>query len=118
MVKEITCIGCPMGCLISADVSEDGNINEVKGYTCNVGKKYAYEELTLPKRMVTSLVYVHGTDRPLPVKTSESIPKDKISECLKEISEASVTAPVHSGSIIIKNVCGEPANIIATGEII
>lgn len=118
MVKEITCIGCPMGCLISADVSENGKINEVKGYTCNVGKKYAYEELTSPKRMVTSLIYVRGTNRPLPVKTSEPVSKDKIFECLKEIRKVSVTAPVHSGNVIIKNVCGEAADIIATGEII
>ena len=118
MIKEITCIGCPMGGLISASIGEGGKINEVKGYTCNVGKKYAYEELTTPKRMVTSLVHVRGTNRPLPVKTSEAIPKNKIFECLNEIREASVTAPVHSGSVIIKNVCGEPADIIATGEII
>ncbi|HCR43861.1 MAG TPA: hypothetical protein DIV41_04695 [Ruminococcaceae bacterium] len=118
MEKEITCIGCPMGCSITADIGKDGKINSLSGYSCGVGKKYAYGELTLPKRMVTSLVYVRGTNKPLPVKTSAPITKSKIPECLGAIRSVSVTAPVRVGDIIIKNVLGEDADIVATGEII
>jgi CxxC motif-containing protein len=41
-----------MGCRITAEV-ENGKIHSVEGYSCNIGKKYAQEELTTPKRMVT-----------------------------------------------------------------
>lgn len=111
MVKEITCIGCPIGCRISA-VLEDGKIRSISGYTCNVGKKYAQEELTAPKRMVTALMPVRGCRHPLPVRTSEPIDKSKIFDCLNEIAEHPVTLPIHLGDVVLPNVCGSPVNII------
>lgn len=117
MVKEITCIGCPIGCRISA-VLENGGIRSLSGYTCNVGKKYAQEELTAPKRMVTALMPVRGCRQPLPVRTSEPIDKQKIVDCLNEIAGRSVTLPVHIGDVVLPNVCGSAANIIATKELL
>lgn len=115
MKREITCIGCPMGCRITAEL-EDGKIVTLEGYTCNVGKKYAQEELTVPKRMVTALIRVRGQDRPLPVKTSKPIEKSKIFDCLEEIRMRAVTLPVHSGDVVVPHVCGTDVNIVATKE--
>lgn len=115
MKKEITCIGCPMGCRITATL-ENGEIVTLEGYTCNVGKKYAQEELTVPKRMVTALMRVRGSRRPLPVKTSEPIEKSKVFDCLAEIRSRSVTLPVRCGEVIIRRVCGTSADIVATKE--
>jgi len=116
MKKEITCIGCPMGCRITAEV--DGKqITSIVGYTCNIGKKYAQEELTVPTRMVTALMTVYGTHQPLSVKTSRPIEKSKIFDCLKEISCRTVMRPVHTGEVIIKNVCGTKVDIVATKEL-
>lgn len=115
MQKEITCIGCPMGCRITAEV-ENGKILSVEGYSCNIGKKYAQEELTVPKRMVTCLVHVCGSNHPLPVKTSSPIEKDKIVDCLREIKKCEATPPVHIGDVIISGVCGTQADIVATKE--
>ncbi len=117
MVKEITCIGCPIGCRITA-VVENGEILSLSGYTCNVGKKYAQEELTAPKRMVTALMSVRGCPRPLSVKTSEPIDKSKIFDCLAEISKHRVSPPVHIGDTVIPGVCGSSADIIATKELL
>ncbi len=117
MVKEITCIGCPIGCRISA-VLENGEIRSISGYTCNIGKKYAQEELTAPKRTVTALMPVRGCRRPLPVRTSEPIDKSKIFDCLNEIAHHSATLPVHIGDVVLPKVCGSPANIIATKELL
>lgn len=116
MTKEITCIGCPMGCRIIAEV-ENGQILSLEGYTCNVGKKYAQEELTVPRRMVTALMRVRGTGRPLPVKTSAPIEKSKVFDCLAEIRQHAVTLPVHSGEVVLPHVCGTDVDIIATKEL-
>ncbi|MGX8702328.1 DUF1667 domain-containing protein [Caproiciproducens sp.] len=116
MIKEITCIGCPMGCRITAEVDGD-RILSIEGYTCNIGKKYAQEELTLPTRMVTALMKVYGTAQPLSVKTSRPIEKNKIFDCLKEITRHTVMRPIHIGEVVIKNVCGTPVDIIATKEL-
>ncbi|WP_411676709.1 DUF1667 domain-containing protein [Caproicibacter sp.] len=116
MRKEITCIGCPMGCRMTAEV-ENGKILSVEGYSCNVGKKYAQEELTVPKRMVTSLAHVRGSSRPLPVRTSAPIEKSKIFDCLREIRACEITPPVKIGDVIISHVCGTQADIVATREV-
>ena len=115
MIKEITCIGCPMGCRINATL-EDGKIVSLEGYSCNVGKKYAQEELTVPKRMGTALIRVEGSSQPLSVKTSQPIEKSKIFDCLQEINARAAVLPVHIGDVLIKNVCGTPVDIIATKE--
>lgn len=115
MNREITCIGCPVGCRITAEL-ENGKIVSLSGYTCNVGKKYAEEELTVPKRMVTALVRVRGQGRPLPVKTSKPIEKSKIFDCLEEIRLHAVTLPVHAGEVVVSHVCGTDVDIIATRE--
>lgn len=116
MKKEITCIGCPIGCRITAELDGD-KIVSIEGYTCNIGKKYAQEELTLPTRMVTALMHVYGSDQPLSVKTSRPIEKSKIFDCLKEIANHSVMRPVHIGEVVIKNVCGTPVDIVATKDL-
>lgn len=114
--KEITCIGCPMGCRITAEV--DGKeILSLEGYTCNIGKKYAEGELTFPTRMVTSLISVRGTTKPISVKLSKPIDKKKIFDCLKQIKDTSVTLPVCVGEVLIKGVCGTDADVIATQEL-
>ncbi|MEG1641937.1 MAG: DUF1667 domain-containing protein [Synergistaceae bacterium] len=116
MLKELTCIGCPMGCRITADLT--GNeVSNVSGHTCPIGERYAKEELTCPTRMVTSLAYVTGSDIPLSVKTSINIPKDMISKCLEEIREKKISLPVHTGDIIIKNVCKTKADVVATKDL-
>lgn len=116
MKKEITCIGCPMGCRITAEILK-GKIVSLEGYTCNVGKKYAEEELTVPKRMVTALICVRGQNRPLPVKTSKPIEKSKIFDCLAEIRRHAVTLPVSAGDVVVPHVCGTDVDIIATKEL-
>lgn len=116
MEKEITCIGCPMGCRITAQV-ENGRILSLEGYTCNVGKKYAQEELTVPKRMVTCLVPVCGSDCPLSVKTSAPIEKSKVFDCLRAMKGCRATPPVHIGDVVISGVCGTAVDIVATREV-
>lgn len=116
MIREITCIGCPMGCRIYAELSGE-NISSITGFECKIGEKYAREELTLPKRMVTSLACVQGREMPLSVKTNHPIDKSRIFDCLREISKVKVTAPILIGEVILPHVCGTDVDIVATKDI-
>ena len=115
MKREITCIGCPMGCLISAEV-ENGSILSMSGYTCPRGEIYAKQELTTPERAITTLIRCAGAT-PLSVKTASGVPKAKIPECLAAIHAAKVTLPVKEGQVVLHNVCGTGVDVVATRDI-
>lgn len=84
-MRELTCIGCPMGCLLEVTI-EDGKVVDVKGNSCLRGKTYAEKECTNPTRIVTSSVKVQGGEiAAVSVKTECDIPKDKIFKCVEEL---------------------------------
>ena len=113
MSKELTCIVCPRGCRLTID----DNLN-VTGNSCPRGAQYAKDELTNPKRMITSIVRVKNRENTMvSVKTSTSIPKGKIFDVLKEIAKVGVDAPVHFGDVLIKDVLGTGSDIVATKEV-
>ena len=68
--RELTCIGCPLGCAIT--VTMDGStVTAVTGNTCPRGDAYARKEVTNPTRIVTSTVRVNGGIYPMAnVKTA------------------------------------------------
>ena len=53
--KKLTCICCPLGCSIEADM-QGGSVVVVRGNGCPNGEKYAHTELTAPVRTLTSTV--------------------------------------------------------------
>lgn len=115
-MKEMICICCPLGCRMKAEKTDNGYI--VEGNTCKRGYDYAIDELTAPKRMVTSSVRVNGGEiNMLSVKTVSPVPKEKIFEVLKSVKQITVTAPVNCGDIIIKNVSGTGSDIAATKSV-
>jgi CxxC motif-containing protein len=111
--RTITCIGCPMGCLVKV-TTEGGKITDIANYTCKKGREYAIDELTNPTRMVTAVIPVEGRAEPLSVKTKRFIPKDKIFECLEAIRAAKITLPVAIGDIVVPDVCGTGVDVVAT----
>ena len=115
--RELTCIGCPLGCQITVTM-ENGEVKDVAGYTCARGEKYAREEVTNPTRIVTSIVRVEGGDlAAVSVKTKDVIPKGKIFDILAEIRPVIVKAPVKIGDVIVPNVAGTGVDIVATKNI-
>ncbi len=111
--REITCIGCPLGCLVTVTL-EQGRILEVTGNTCQKGRSYAEKEVKSPMRMVTSTVRVEGGSQKLvPVKTRTEIPKDRIFVCMKEIRELVAAAPVMVGDVLIADVAGTGVAVVA-----
>ncbi len=114
--RNLICIGCPMGCPLT--VTLDGENITVEGNTCPHGAEYAKKEVTAPTRVVTSTVRVNGADiARVSVKTASDIPKNKIFDCMAEISKMEVQAPVAIGDIIIKNCAGTGVDVVATKNV-
>ncbi len=114
MTKSLICIGCPLGCMITANL-DDGVVTEVSGHSCKNGEKYASKELTCPTRTVTSTVKVFGGDSPmLSVKTKKDIPKEKITACISALKDCECQAPIEIGEIILKNVADTGIDVVAT----
>lgn len=113
---QMICIGCPVGCLITAQKKEDGSFS-ITGNSCKKGEAYARNEMTAPMRTVTSIIRVRGgVGAVVPVKTASEIPKGKIDACMEEIKATVIEAPIKVGDILIENVAGTSAAIIATGN--
>lgn len=112
-MKELTCIVCPRGCRLTID----DELN-VTGNSCPRGAQYAKDELTNPKRMITSFVRVKNRENTVvSVKTSTSIPKGMIFDVMNEIDKVRVSAPTKIGDIAIKNVLNTGADIIITKNV-
>ncbi|MBR1814717.1 MAG: DUF1667 domain-containing protein [Lachnospiraceae bacterium] len=114
-VHELTCIGCPMGCSLRAEM-EDGVVTNVTGNTCKRGDIYARKELTSPTRIVTSTVCVEG-HLMASVKTKEDIPKGKIMDVIRELKGVRLQAPVRIGQVVLENVAGTGVPVIATKDV-
>ena len=114
MKQQITCIVCPRGCRMTAEVTESGIV--VTGNSCKNGEKHAIAELTNPVRTLTSSVRVENrTDTMVSVKSQAPIPKGKMAEAMERIHSTRVQAPVHIGDVILPNFFG--TNLVATKEI-
>ena len=114
MKKNLVCIECPKGCLLSVDI-ENCRVVKVEGNQCPKGEKYAASEVENPMRILTSAVLTEGLGlKMLPVRTSKPIPKTKISAAMEEIKRIRLKEPVKTGDIIIKDLLGTGVDLIAT----
>ena len=112
-IRELTCIGCPLGCSITVTMDEN-KILSVSGNTCPRGDAYARKEVTNPTRIVTSTVRVqNGASAMVNVKTASDIPKEKIFECVSALKNVMVEAPVKIGDVVLEDVAGTGVNVIA-----
>ena len=115
--KTITCIVCPLGCKILVKI-EGAHCEILEGNKCKRGVDYATHEALDPRRMLTTSIRIKKGEWPLvSVKTSRPVPKDKIFSILEEIKQATVTAPVSLGDVLIKNIAETSIDIIATKTI-
>lgn len=110
MDKTLTCIVCPMGCILTVKM-ENGKVESVSGNTCPRGQKYGESECTDPRRTVTTTAAcVDGSL--VSVKTSGPIPKDRVMECMEKINALRVALPVHVGDVLLDDVFG--CQVVAT----
>lgn len=120
-VQNLICIGCPLGCPLQITIDDAGAVSAVEGNTCPRGDAYARKEATNPTRIVTSTVRVRGSKShavTVSVKTASDIPKSKIFDCIKDIKDVTVSAPIRIGDIVKPNVAGTGIDMIATKDVL
>ena len=117
--EEITCICCPIGCTLYAQRSDKAaNGVFVTGNRCKRGVAYAAEELTAPRRVLTSIVRCEGRLEPVSVRTDIPILRSDIPACLETLRDVCVSGPVKIGDIIVSDICGTDANVVATKAVV
>lgn len=100
---------------MTVTLSDDGKVEKVEGNLCKRGITYANDECTNPKRTVTSTVRCESGEV-VSVKTDTTVPKDKMFEVMAEINGVLAKDSVKIGDVIIENVCGTGANVVATSS--
>jgi len=117
MTREFTCIICPNGCEITVTI-ENNVVIKTEGSLCKKGEEYVVQDITAPKRTLSSSIKVIGGDLPLvSVRLSDFIPKEKIFEVIDVIKKIEIEAPTHIGQIVIENILGLGSNVVITKNI-
>ncbi|HOX48169.1 MAG TPA: DUF1667 domain-containing protein [Spirochaetia bacterium] len=135
MSQELICITCPMGCHLSVEKAEGGELS-VSGNRCPRGAAYAREELFAPKRVVTATARAAracaGADscaeagraqglldapRRVPVRTAAAFPKERVGELLERLYALEVELPVERGQVLVPDALGTGIDVIATRSI-
>ena len=112
--KHFTCVTCPVGCEVDVEV-KDGNIISMKGNKCDKVKEFVLQELKEPMRVFTTIVRIKGAKYVmLPVRTDKPIPKRLFTQAIEQLASIELQAPVHISDVIVKDVAGSGANIVAT----
>lgn len=115
--RELICIGCPLGCMITVEM-EGTEVKNVTGNTCPRGKSYAEKEVTNPMRIVTSSVRVSGGEKvSVSVKTKSDIPKGKIFDVARALKDVVAEAPVKIGDVLVEDAAGTGVEIVATSNV-
>lgn len=117
MKRELTCIGCPMGCQLCAELDVNGGVVSVMGNECPRGATYARKECTAPERVVTSLMVARYARTPVSVRTAAPVPKEKIKSCLEEIRKMRPFLPVRAGDVLIADVAGTGVAVVASRDV-
>lgn len=116
-MKQLVCIVCPNGCTLNID--DSGDEIKVTGGKCKKGSDFAVAELTCPKRTICTTVKTVFKNAPvLPVRVSSDIPKDRIFDVMNEINKITVKDKLKRGDVVIQDVLGLGADIIATSDIL
>lgn len=113
--KIVTCTVCPKGCQIDVEIKEN-EISSIRNYGCKRGIEYAQNEITDPRRVLTTTVKL-SNGWVLPVKTKAPIPKDLLMKAMLELKEVIVIPPVGIGYVVKENIAGTGIDVVSTANI-
>lgn len=117
MTRELICIECPLGCVLSADI-DNNKVVATRGNKCPKGEAYAVSEVEAPQRFFTATVLAENLEiKMIPVKTDKPIPKAKIIEAALEVQKIRISRPVSFGEPIVKDFLGLGVDLIATRQV-
>lgn len=111
MKRELTCIVCPMGCVLTVETEKEQVIS-VSGNTCPRGAKYARQECVHPERVLTTTAATENGGV-IPVRTDRAVPKEALFDCMAEVNRLNVRLPITIGTVIIENIAETNANLVA-----
>ena len=112
--REFICVICPVGCTITATV-EGTELISVEGQGCPRGIDFVREELTAPKRSLTTTVRVAGGALPLvPVRSREPLPKGMVLDVAARLRSVEVAAPVAAHQVVLPDALGSGVDIVTT----
>ncbi len=116
-VTHYLCIECPLGCHLEVEEDAEGSIVDIRGFACIKGRKFAEQEHTNPRRMVTTTVAVGDGRWPrLPVRTTAEVPKDKVWKVVELLRPVSVESPVTMGDVIYTDIAGTGVDVVASRD--
>jgi CxxC motif-containing protein len=119
VVDRLTCVLCPVGCELEVEPEAGGCGVQVTGNQCDKGVPFAEEEVLRPKRNLSTSVPVRGTaSRMVSVRLSVAVPREMIFPILAEIAKLRPETPVLRGQVLIADVLGTGADVIATRTIL
>ena len=113
-LREIICIGCPLGCHVTLRVSDDGEVEDMTNHKCKEGRKLVVDEFKSPVRVFTATVLIEGKHGLLPIKTDKPVLKSRLKELMYFIARVRVKPPVRIGQEIAHNILGTGANLVST----
>ena len=113
--RQLTCIVCPRGCALVAELSDSGEVVSVSGNLCPRGKTYAVDECTNPMRTVTSTVRCKN-GAVVAVKTAANVPKSRVFDVMDAINATVAPDAVRIGDVIVANVCDLGVDVVATAN--
>jgi CxxC motif-containing protein len=117
-ITTYLCIGCPLGCRLELEETGDHEIVEVRGFSCKKGERFAIEEHTDPRRMVTTTVAIDGGIFPrLPVRTVEPVPKHLVRQVCEDLRRVRVVSPVAMGDVVLRDASGSGIDVIASRDL-
>ena len=112
-MRKLICIMCPKGCRLTVD--DDLNVS---GNSCVRGVTYGKQEVTDPRRYLTSTVkIVSSRYKRLPVISDGDLPKDRVQDVIKYLDTVEVKAPINVKDVVVKDVLGLGVDIVATRTI-
>ncbi len=109
MKRNITCIICPRGCEMEAELTGGGV--SVSGFGCARGRQYAENELIRPVRTLTTTVVLRDGSV-IPVRTDRPVPKERMFDCMEAVRGVKELPDCSPGSVVIADVCGTGADLI------
>ena len=112
--RHFTCVTCPVSCEIDVEL-QDGRVVSMEGNKCQKGEEFVLQELEEPMRVLTTTVRLKGAGwAMLPVRSDAPIPRRLLFRAIEELAGVELQAPVKIYDVVIKNVAGTGANIVAT----
>lgn len=114
-MTKIICIVCPNGCHLEAEIVNGEAV--VSGNKCARGITFAKEELTAPKRSLTTTVATIFKEMPVvSVRTNGEIPKQMVLDAMVVLNKIKLDSKYKVGEVIVKDILNTGIDVIITTD--